>query len=102
MIIYTDQLMASTYKDEKPWVVYFQFREKDGLDDYEDDDGADASNIQMLPKVKTMLNKEEYLRLQECTKKKADTKPALDFFRTHYDGDGNNLKLLFMALDDIH
>ncbi|KAL7289394.1 hypothetical protein TKK_0016594 [Trichogramma kaykai] len=88
---------------EKPWVVYFQFREKDGLDDYEDDDGADASNSQMLPKVKTMLDKNEYLRLRHCTFEKADTKPALEFFRSHYEyGDGNNLKLLFMAFDDIH
>ncbi|KAL7289179.1 hypothetical protein TKK_0017122 [Trichogramma kaykai] len=88
--------------NKKRWVVFYQFREKDELDyDDEDDDGRDTNKLEDLPKVKTMVTEKDYLKLRKCLNKTADTEEALKIFRKHYDGNGNNLKILFMSFNDI-
>uniref|UniRef100_A0ABD2XR26 Uncharacterized protein n=1 Tax=Trichogramma kaykai TaxID=54128 RepID=A0ABD2XR26_9HYME len=91
-----------TDSNKKRWVVFYQFREKDELDyDDEDDDGRDTNKLEDLPKVKTMVTEKDYLKLRKCLNKTADTEEALKIFRKHYDGNGNNLKILFMSFNDI-
>ncbi|CAB0040245.1 unnamed protein product [Trichogramma brassicae] len=102
-VIRTNTYSASrTNTNEKQWIVFYQLREKDDQDDVDqDDDGRDTNKLPELPKVKTMVTEEDYLKLRKCLNKSIDTEPALQFFLQHYDGNGENLKLLFMFIDDI-